>query len=963
MASNALPRDILRWLNSLDLTFSLKNHRRSFSNGYLVAEILARYFPHDVSLHGFDTTTGKRSRNNNWSVLERVFVKKGIKVERDVVQKTIDEVPGAIEIILHVIYQHVSNGGTVPYANQEHRHDGTSSRADDSHHAKAPTAQKDKILSTAAAAALLSLEDIPADSMKMSELLVQTIGFRAWEDVESAPSLFHPEHVLRKLNARAIEFNIAAKTEMGGNLTELLSLLWSGLRYSQRSHPYQVACVITRFLLPICQETQPRTPDFVYASLQVLTPLDQLPELEQKLPDIALIIGSTMRGQESDMLRPFKGQEQLPSELYIYLLASIQQYHRPEFWVGEYNRYLSMLENTLHEGDAGSRSNAPIFAPDQLDRVLSALLAYCASLLAKPWRAEPELAQRLFVLLQGKALSDLQVYFMCLAACRVLEERPPGDSSKKWYPLLDQVRTCTNSTLLLGVAHEMLPLLSTHHCLGNLFITVLAKIRNFELLSAPHVEQPGPYAPMCAFKPLLQRLKDPRHPSLPSVVGMGLASWLQQGHRLESMKLLLPHLLSNNPKANACVLVSVHEQVLEDVLEHDTWEVVKTWLASSDMRAARQVVPAVIVTMAFHMTHSPSHPVSVQMRQDLTSFSSISSGLFRDVADAWRRLTVEGALRVAATTMASALHVETPLTPFPVTGARAKVLLKQDNLQPSGSFKIRGIGHLCTESLRAGATEFVCSSGGNAGMAAAEAGRQLQVPVTIFVPDTTPPFMRDKIAALGARVVVAGVVWNEADAAARLYLLEHPTAAYIPPFDHPSIWTGHASLVHELKRALPRKPKAIVCSVGGGGLLCGICQGLLEVGWGDVAVVAVETEGADCLHRSITEGQLVMLPGITSIAKTLGALQCCPQALEYSKRFQIESIVVSDRQAVTACRSYRDETGDLVEPSCGATLATLYFPQVSRVMQQATQDDIVVAIVCGGTVVNEQLMQVWDALP
>ena len=147
-------------------------------------------------------------------------------------------------------------------------------------------------------------------------------------------------------------------------------------------------------------------------------------------------------------------------------------------------------------------------------------------------------------------------------------------------------------------------------------------------------------------------------------------------------------------------------------------------------------------------------------------------------------------------------------------------------------------------------------------------------------------------------------MWNEADLAARLYLEAHPKAAYIPPFDHPSIWTGHSSIVHELKRTLPTKPKAIVCSVGGGGLLCGICQGLQEVGWDDVTVLAVETEGADCLHKSIQADTLVRLESITSIAKTLGALQCCAQALEYSRQMKVESVVVSDRMATAACLAF-----------------------------------------------------------
>ena len=67
------------------------------------------------------------------------------------------------------------------------------------------------------------------------------------------------------------------------------------------------------------------------------------------------------------------------------------------------------------------------------------------------------------------------------------------------------------------------------------------------------------------------------------------------------------------------------------------------------------------------------------------------------------------------------------------------------------------------------------------------------------------------------------------------------------------------------------QPAAVILSVGGGGLLLGVLQGLASVGWCDVPVVAMETEGAASLNASIAAGRLVTIPAITSIAKTLGA--------------------------------------------------------------------------------------------
>lgn len=69
--------------------------------------------------------------------------------------------------------------------------------------------------------------------------------------------------------------------------------------------------------------------------------------------------------------------------------------------------------------------------------------------------------------------------------------------------------------------------------------------------------------------------------------------------------------------------------------------------------------------------------------------------------------------------------------------------------------------------------------------------------------------------------------------------------------------------MHELKASLPSKPGAIVVSVGGGGLFCGIMEGLDEVGWRDVPVLCMETVGADCLNVAQKARDLVTLPDIT----------------------------------------------------------------------------------------------------
>jgi L-serine/L-threonine ammonia-lyase len=300
------------------------------------------------------------------------------------------------------------------------------------------------------------------------------------------------------------------------------------------------------------------------------------------------------------------------------------------------------------------------------------------------------------------------------------------------------------------------------------------------------------------------------------------------------------------------------------------------------------------------------------------------------------------------------LHIHTPLIESLPLSERTgrRIWLKMENLQPAGSFKIRGIGLLCEQGKRDGVSRFVSSSGGNAGYAAAYAGRKLGVQTTVFVPETTPPDARRKIASQGAEVQVAGRVWDEADLEARA-LAEKVDGLYVSPFDHPLIWEGHATIVDELAREI-EKPDAIVLSVGGGGLLCGVIEGLRRNGWQDVAVLAVETEGTASLATSLAQGRLVTLERITGVATSLGAKTVAREAFERARRHPVQSVVVTDGEAIDACVQFADEHRCLVEPACGASLALAY----SRPESLARAESVVI-IVCGGMGITLDRIQEW----
>ncbi|KAI1117168.1 tryptophan synthase beta subunit-like PLP-dependent enzyme [Nemania sp. NC0429] len=373
------------------------------------------------------------------------------------------------------------------------------------------------------------------------------------------------------------------------------------------------------------------------------------------------------------------------------------------------------------------------------------------------------------------------------------------------------------------------------------------------------------------------------------------------------------------------------------------------------------------------------------------------------------------------------LHIETPCLPSRELSriAGCNVYLKLENLQPSGSFKSRGMGTVMSRALLSSSTgraHFYCSSGGNAGLACAEAARTLGQPCDIFLSAQAPDNVVAKLAALGATPHRAGDGWPAADAYCRAAVVGDAEGVYVPPFDHPSIWDGNATLVDELA-ALEAKGffsrggdgvgigigdentggiDAIVCSVGGGGLLNGVMEGIernygsrshsIPNGGTRPAVLALETAGADSLSASVRAGSHVALPGITSIAMTLGAPRVSERTYQWAEASgatsfapssssgpspsafkkkgekpadaetaRLVSAVVSDADAVSACARFLDDARLLVEVACGATLSSVY-KGILRTALAPDADDArwaatnVVLVVCGGSCISTDML-------
>jgi len=213
-------------------------------------------------------------------------------------------------------------------------------------------------------------------------------------------------------------------------------------------------------------------------------------------------------------------------------------------------------------------------------------------------------------------------------------------------------------------------------------------------------------------------------------------------------------------------------------------------------------------------------------------------------------------------------------------------------------------------------------------------------------------------------IIQIGESWYEADQYLRNNLLEKENehGIYVPPFDHEDIWTGAATMIGEIEEDLGGKADVVICSVGGGGLFCGVMQGLQDSP--STKLIAVETKGAESFAQALEKGELITLPKITSIALSLGATRVTPRALRYGleEKERVKSVVVSDDQACGACVRFADGERMMVEPACGAALAVVYEKLLGKeggLGLGLEKDSKVVVVVCGGVGVSLELLNEW----
>lgn len=295
------------------------------------------------------------------------------------------------------------------------------------------------------------------------------------------------------------------------------------------------------------------------------------------------------------------------------------------------------------------------------------------------------------------------------------------------------------------------------------------------------------------------------------------------------------------------------------------------------------------------------------------------------------------------------------------------IFFKLECLQIAGSFKARGSLYKVLQIIaQRGDTNFsvVTASGGNHGLGVCNAAQVFNLPCHIFLHKNVPEFKLKKVAEMGGTVHHVGNSWDESNVEAMQFAKEQPNMVYVHPFDDEDVIVGQSTIATELFDQLAKKdanlivyPKhvdAIVCSIGGGGLIAGITSATKQI-LPDCRIFGVETEGAASMYTSLQNNQVVTLDKITSIAEGLGARRVAQRTFDIVKANVEQVVLTTDAAAMDALRETLQNDKLLIEPSCSCSLAAL--PQI--LANHPELNDIVV-ILCGGNFAIENINMFKD---
>jgi threonine dehydratase len=277
----------------------------------------------------------------------------------------------------------------------------------------------------------------------------------------------------------------------------------------------------------------------------------------------------------------------------------------------------------------------------------------------------------------------------------------------------------------------------------------------------------------------------------------------------------------------------------------------------------------------------------------------------------------------------------------------AQIYLKLENLQNTGSFKIRGalnkLSALTPDERRRGV---IAASAGNHAQGVARAAQQLGARATILMPEATPITKVEATRSAGAEVILQGETFDDAMRAARA-LAAKRGLTMIHPFDDPAVIAGQGTIGLELLQQLPELG-AVVVPVGGGGLISGIAVALKSVR-PTLRVIGVEADQAASAVLSRQAGRVTELGAIKTIADGIAVKRVGDLTFALMQQYVDELVTVSDEDIAAAILIYIERIRVVVEGAGAASLAAL-------VSHKVNLDGVCTGVVVSGGNIDVQMM-------
>ena len=276
-----------------------------------------------------------------------------------------------------------------------------------------------------------------------------------------------------------------------------------------------------------------------------------------------------------------------------------------------------------------------------------------------------------------------------------------------------------------------------------------------------------------------------------------------------------------------------------------------------------------------------------------------------------------------ASEVAKRVTLETKLVESPHFSELAgnRVFFKPENMQRTGSYKVRGAAYkVSTLTAEEKSRGLIAASAGNHAQGVALAAREAGVPATIVMPTTTPLIKVERTRDLGAEVVLEGDVYDDSCKRA-IELADERGLTFIHPFDDLAVATGQGTIAMEIVRELPLVD-VILVPMGGGGLATGVST-LAKLLNPSISVIGVEPSGAACVSASLEAGHVVALDGVETIADGTAVERPGEQIFPYLQENLDGVVTVDDDELIVAFLDMVENHKMVVENSGLLTVAAL----------------------------------------